>query len=128
MNCVHCGGDGFNRVVVRATDGAELGSLCEACEDETFGVTLEDRELRRTAGCQFCPADGPFALPVLECVVEWDDAARTDLEYALDEETPRLCRDHLASFVLVDPTAARRRPGSTPGRAGVGSDPAGRRR
>lgn len=112
MNCVHCGGDGFNRVVVRATDGAELGSLCEACEEETFGVTLEDGELRRTAGCHFCPADGPFALPVLECVVEWDDAARTELEYALDDETPRLCRAHLSTFVLVGSPAARWRAGS----------------
>lgn len=112
MDCVHCCGDGFNRVVVCATDGVELGSLCEACEEDTFGVTLEDRELLRTTGCHFCPADGRVALPVLECVVEWEEAAATELEYAVGDETPRLCADHFESFVRWNPVTTTRRPGS----------------
>lgn len=104
MDCVNCGGEGFNRVVVDLASGAELGSVCADCEGETFGITLHDRTLRATPGCVFCRGEERYALPLLECVIEWDDGSRPEREYAIDVRTPGLCERHLASLLRLDPT------------------------
>jgi len=97
MECVHCGTGCFNRVIVDLAASAQRGGLCADCEAAEYGRVLEEPLRRRSDGCLLCAAEGAFALPVLDCLIEHDRGE--ELEYALDEATPLLCRDHASALL-----------------------------
>lgn len=97
--CVNCRGEsGFNRMVVEMSTETEIGSLCTSCEREEFGILLSDCLWRRDTGCALCPNTGHYALPLLECLIEYDDRPDT-VEYNLTSETVELCNHHFHALI-----------------------------
>lgn len=104
MECITCRRDDvFNRVVVNELSDRELGLFCADCESTTFGGLLDHPEWHQAHGCAFCDGAGRFALPTLECIVK-PDGAEPQLEYATDEETVALCRDHIEELLHPETT------------------------
>lgn len=106
MKCNNCGlRSGYNRVLVAADDGRELGFLCRRCETTQFGETLRDGLWAETEGCALCARDSFVRLPEWSPrLVEEDDHLRLQNEYAVTDETVSLCDEHYASLS----SAARR--------------------
>lgn len=105
MECVHCGEDAFNRIIVNPTTGAEHSGLCEECEQEKFGLLTSEPLWRQAAGCGLCPEEAEVALPEIETIIEWDDGA-IDAEYTIDDTTLHLCLQHLTEILEIEESVA----------------------
>lgn len=101
MECVHCGEDAFNRIIVSPTTGAEHGGLCRECELSKFGMLTSEPLWRQDDGCGLCPSGGDVALPEVESVIEWDDGT-VDTEYTIDDTTLHICVQHLEGILDVE--------------------------
>lgn len=107
MECVHCGGNAFNRIVINEHSSEEEGGVCVDCEDRAFEGLIQDHGRHRSEGCALCPADADVSLPTVECLIEWDDGS-VEVEYHVDEETLHLCKRHLEEFLDVETSATVR--------------------
>lgn len=101
MECVHCGQDAFNRIIINPTTGVEHGGLCEECEASEFGLLAEEPLWHRDSGCGLCPGDADVSIPQLDCVVEWDDGT-VDADYSIDHTTLHLCMEHLTAIIDIE--------------------------
>lgn len=113
MECIVCGCDaGYHRAIVDQVDGRQVGGLCRECERLEFGRSLARGRFRETDGCMLCARDGYVALPLGEPVARRtpEDSVVSDVSYAVGEETPRLCDEHLHDLQSTSATDPDRHP------------------
>ena len=98
MQCNRCGlRSGYNRVLVDAATGRELGFLCRRCEQRQFGETLRDGLWTETDGCVLCTRDGFVRLPEWSPrLVDEGPHLRLTNEYTVTDHTASLCDEHYA--------------------------------
>jgi hypothetical protein len=97
MRCVKCRSETkYNRAVVGLSDEEIRGGFCSTCEREAFGRSLIERPFGHLDGCVECTNPGAFAFPEheLEISIETDNEYVTE-GYAVDDETPVFCSEHL---------------------------------
>lgn len=101
MNCVTCGKEiALDRIIVETVSHAEVGGLCQECEETEFGELLTNTTWHRESGCSLCPRDGHYVLPHLDCLIEYMDN-RTEVEYSITDESIELCDQHFHSIVKI---------------------------
>lgn len=109
MECISCNRSEVpNRVVVNQLTRHEHGLFCEACETEVFGELLTNAAWLQDNGCSFCDNNGRFALPELECLIEYSDDTPPLLEYGPLEGAVRLCEEHVEELVHPERTIKRK--------------------
>lgn len=97
--CVNCRGDlDFNRLIIELATTTEIGGLCSSCEQEEFGILLTDNLWHHDTGCALCPNDGHYALPQLDCLIEYDSKP-DDVEYSITADTITLCESHFQALI-----------------------------
>lgn len=101
MECVHCGSEEVERLIVASATDTPHGGICAACETEKFGVLTNEPVWHHPSGCGLCGDDARFAVPRIDCLIEWDDNT-VDVEYSLAESTLELCRAHAATLLNID--------------------------
>lgn len=105
MHCLVCRENrAYNRVVVDAITGDQLGNLCIGCQKRAFDGEFADPA---PAGTVLCARDGFFAVPEWEATLVVEDGrsvSRSRCEVTAN--TPRLCGPHLDSVVTRTGTRA----------------------
>lgn len=109
MDCIRCGCQaGYNRAVVDAVSGQELGRFCRNCELEEFGRTLE-RLCQTERTCVICDRDGHFGFAAWTPTLEDGDGRQvSSVEYELTDRTPFLCDEHYHVVTQSEPETATR--------------------
>lgn len=104
MDCVVCHQpSGYNRVVVDAESGSELGGLCVHCETEAFGRISDELGEPGQRSCVCCERDGHWLLPKwLPSTYVEDGKTISYVDYDTAEAALRLCDEHLASIGVED--------------------------
>ena len=109
MECISCSrSEVMNRAVVNQLTRHEHGLFCDACETERFGELLEDPVWHQDNGCAFCDSDGRFALPKVDCIIEYTDETPPSLEYESLDTSVRLCETHVEELVHPEKTIKRK--------------------
>ncbi|MFB6269058.1 MAG: hypothetical protein ABEH83_03885 [Halobacterium sp.] len=114
MDCVVCQRrSGYNRVVVDAESGVELGGLCVDCERDAFGKLADELGDPTDDTCVCCDRDGFWRLPKwLPSTYETDGKTVSYVDYDPADTALKLCDEHLASIGVEDIS----RPAADPGR------------
>lgn len=105
--CIVCGrAGGYHRAVVDTFEAELVGGLCRECEREQFGHTLERGFFESREGCVLCDRDGHVAIPLWRPVAREtsDGTVVSEVTYAVDDGTVRLCDEHLSAFAGAFPT------------------------
>lgn len=117
MRCLSCGsGAGFRRLIVLTDSLEREGGLCSSCEWKLEQLFLNEHvddeseqhgdDQDHVTECIRCGKTGRFALPEMEVSVDVDVNANKILyDFEVDDDTPRLCTDHL-EFFLESPRKA----------------------
>lgn len=101
MNCIQCGTESIDRVVVEPASEVHHGGLCTACEETHFGVVTAEPTWQQPDGCGLCGGEATYALPRLDCLIEWDDTT-IDIEYSITDATLELCHVHLSRVLDIE--------------------------
>lgn len=104
MDCVVCEKrSGYNRVVVDADSGAELGGLCVDCERTAFGTLSDELGDPDDDACVCCGRDGFWLLPKwLPSTYEADHKTVSYVDYDPGNTALKLCDEHLAHIGVED--------------------------
>lgn len=109
MNCLSCGkAAGYNRVVIDAHTGTELGGFCMNCEKDRFGEALSYMHADETDSCSLCERDGLYLLArYVPSAEERDDGViHCSVSVESANSALRLCDEHYHEL-LADRRAAK---------------------
>lgn len=101
MECVNCGTENVDRLVVESTSDTAKGGVCTDCDAAQFGVLGSEPVWHHPTGCALCGEQTRFALPRIDCLIEWDDNT-TEAEYSITESTLKLCADHAVTLLNIE--------------------------
>lgn len=106
MDCVVCEKrGGYNRAVVEAETGFELGGLCVRCETERLGELSDELGDPDTETCVYCDRDGLWAVPKwLPATYESTGKTVSYVDYDPSTAALRFCDEHLARLGVDDMT------------------------
>lgn len=101
MECVNCGTENVDRLVVESASDTTQGGVCADCDSSQFGVLGTEPVWHHPTGCALCGEETRYALPRVDCLIEWDDNS-LEAEYSVTESTLKLCTDHAVSLLNIE--------------------------
>jgi hypothetical protein len=106
MECVGCrSGSDPDRIVIDILTDGEVGLLCDHCIDTTFREVFNDPVWHQDSGCSVCAETPQYYLPLISCLIEFEDDRSSEVEYSITESTVRLCSGHLEDIIVGSPAA-----------------------